>query len=218
MSHSDQSFLLELLSEDSVLRKNVTQQEVVLLLLCGNKRRLFIHVTILAEAPSVSVCQWTHQRGQWSLSWSRYRILWPAAPRIGPSSSSCTWRTTGESFSFPALRREQLTSEHACFILSEVCDESDVSDDQLVLQQEVFEEDIFLLQRDGIRTEQAHQQLCTGSTGTIIWLLWKAQWLQYTVLTWEDTHTSYCRVVILYLKSLYTLMLPTSPSVVSSTD
>lgn len=57
MSHSDQSFLLELLSEDSVLRKNVTQQEVVLLLLCGNKRRLFIRVTKLTEALSVSVCQ-----------------------------------------------------------------------------------------------------------------------------------------------------------------
>lgn len=75
------------------------------------------------------------------------------------------------------------------FVLWEVCDESDVRDDQLVLQQQVFEEDVFLLQRDGLRAEQAHQQLRTGtlqtgSTGTISWLLRKAQWLQYTVLTW----------------------------------
>lgn len=79
------------------------------------------------------------------------------------------------------------------FILWKVCDESDVGDDQLVLQQQVFEEDVFLLQTDRLGAEQTHQQLCTGtlqtgtlqtgSTGAIRWLLWKTQWLQYAVLT-----------------------------------
>lgn len=35
---ADQSSLLQPLAQDSVLRQDVTQQEVVLLLLCGNHR------------------------------------------------------------------------------------------------------------------------------------------------------------------------------------
>lgn len=78
--------------------------------------------------------------------------------------------------------------ERAGFILWEVCDEFDVGDDHLVLQQQVFEEDVFLQQRDGLGAEQTHQQLCTGtlqtgSTGAVGGLLWKTQRLQYTVLT-----------------------------------
>lgn len=38
VSDAHQSFLLEPLSEDSVLWKDVTQQEVVLLLLCESKK------------------------------------------------------------------------------------------------------------------------------------------------------------------------------------
>lgn len=74
------------------------------------------------------------------------------------------------------------------FVLWQVGDESDVGDDQLVLQQQVFEEDIFLLQGDGLQTEQANQQLrpgtlWTGCFSATCWLLWKTQRLQDTVLT-----------------------------------
>lgn len=44
-------------------------------------------------------------------------------------------------------------------VLWQVSNQSDVSDDQLVFQQKVFEEDVLLLQRDGFRAEQAHQHL-----------------------------------------------------------
>ena len=75
-------------------------------------------------------------------------------------------------------------------ILWQVSDELDVCDDHLVLQQQVFEEDVFPLQRDGLGAEQTHQQLCagtlqTGSTGAVGRLLWKTQRLQYAVLTWD---------------------------------
>lgn len=71
-------------------------------------------------------------------------------------------------------------------LLWEVCNEFDISNDQPVLQQQVFEEVVFLQQRDGLGTEQADQQFSagkTGGTGAVSWLLWKTQWLQYAVLT-----------------------------------
>lgn len=73
-------------------------------------------------------------------------------------------------------------------VLREVGDELDVGDDQLVLQQQVFEEDVFLQQGDGLGAEQTHQQLRAGtlqagSAGAISWLLRETQRLQDAVLT-----------------------------------
>lgn len=77
-------------------------------------------------------------------------------------------------------------SDH--FLLWQVGNESDVGDDKLVLQKQVFEEDIFLLKGDRLWTEEAHQQLRpktlrTGCFSATFWLLRKTQWLQDAVLT-----------------------------------
>lgn len=71
-----------------------------------------------------------------------------------------------------------------CVVLRQVCDQSDVGDDQLVFQEQVFEEDVLLLQRDGLRAEQADQRLWqTGRTGAAGLLLRETQRLQDAVLT-----------------------------------
>lgn len=53
----------------------------------------------------------------------------------------------------------RLLWKNTCVVLRQVCDQPDVCDDQLVLQEQVFEEDVLLLQRDRLRAEQAHQRL-----------------------------------------------------------
>lgn len=72
-------------------------------------------------------------------------------------------------------------------VLGQVCDQSDVSDDQLVFQEKVFEEDVLLLQGDGVGAEQAPQRLWAGSlqaggAGAAGLLLREAQRLQDAVL------------------------------------
>lgn len=76
----------------------------------------------------------------------------------------------------------------ACVVLRQVCDQPDVCDDQLVLQEQVLEEDVLLLRRHGLRAEQAPQRLRaspphTGSTGAAGLVLWETQRLQDAVLT-----------------------------------
>lgn len=73
-------------------------------------------------------------------------------------------------------------------LLWEVCNEFDVGDDELVLQQQVFEEDVLLRRGDRLGAEQADQRLGagtsqTGNTGGVGRLLRKTQRLQDAVLT-----------------------------------
>lgn len=114
---------------------------------------------------------------------SKLRITTLVAFTLSPASfiNSCD-----VSFSVCAHYITLYHSSH--FLLWQVGDESDVGDDQLVLQQQVFEKDIFLLRGDRLWTEQAHQQLCPGTLqiccfSATFWLLWKTQRLQDAVLT-----------------------------------
>lgn len=73
-------------------------------------------------------------------------------------------------------------------VLWDVCDEFDVGDDKLVLDQQVSEEDVFPRRWDGLRAEQADQRLGagtlnTGRAGGVSRLIGETQRLQNAVLT-----------------------------------
>lgn len=187
VSLPDQSLLLQPLPEDEVFGEDVTQQEVIFLLLCGNKTQSDEAIARVSAAAA----------GKALLRWSANAPTGPVELVLMTLQKSVTGRSRkrlrqysrylgGErrgSRSDPETRRWRDTQ----VVLWQVSDQSDVADDQLVFQQKVFEEDVLLLQRDRLRTEEAHQclrsrTLQTGSTGAAGPLLWETQRLQDAVL------------------------------------
>lgn len=78
-------------------------------------------------------------------------------------------------------------------LLWEVSDEFDVSDDQLVLQQQVLQELVFIRERSRVWTQDTvHQAIVIcGDVNASSQLLRKAQRLQNTILrTWREDMTS----------------------------